>query len=171
MIGGDLPSAERARRWDQLADMYLAQQLWHYPPDYIRFNPTPERMLETVEKFEEDVTDHCRVHRPMSVTVRVGEAIPVSPRRVRGASEDPVMSQLNCQLHELLGLTSPAGDPTSAMGDPASAMGDPTFARGDPTFARGDPTFARGDPVRGGEAGGDRDGDVSPAPAESVVEN
>ncbi len=105
MIGSELSDQERARRWDQLADMYLAQQLGHYPPDYIRSNPTNERMLETVEKFEEDLTDTCRIHRPMSVTVRVGEAIPVSPQRTRGAAEDPLMSQLEQQLHELLGIT------------------------------------------------------------------
>ena len=40
---GELPEAERARRWTQLAHMYLAQQLYCYPPDYLASNPTPER--------------------------------------------------------------------------------------------------------------------------------
>ena len=104
MIEGDLSEDEQTRRWDQLADMYLAQQLGHYPPDYVSDDPTPERMLETVEKFEEDLTDHCRIYRPMTAEVSVGEAIEVPAKRSRG-EEDPVMAQLESQMHELLGLT------------------------------------------------------------------
>lgn len=115
MIDGGLTEQERDRRWGQLADMYLAQQLGHYPPDYIRSQPTPERMLETVEKFEEDLTDHCRLYRPMTVSVTVGEAIPVAAKRVRGVSEDPVMRQLEHQLHRLLRIEHPDGTGASAM--------------------------------------------------------
>src|SRR5207249_566879 len=43
MVKGDLSEEERKRRWKQLADVYLAQQLSFYPPDYIQSNPTPER--------------------------------------------------------------------------------------------------------------------------------
>ena len=96
--------------------MYLAQQLGHYPPDYIRSHPTAERMLETVEKFEEDLTDHCRVYRPMSVSVQVGEPIVVAAKRVRGQSEDPLMSQLERELHRMLGIT-----PAAASGEVTSA--------------------------------------------------
>ncbi len=106
MIEGNLPDQERARRWDQLADMYLAQQLGHYPPHYVRSNPTRERMLETVEKFEEDLTDFCRIYRPMSVSVEVGEAISVPAKRVRGVTEDPVTTQLDAQLRTMLGITT-----------------------------------------------------------------
>ena len=102
MIEDGISDDERSRRWNQLADLYLAQQLGHYPPNYIRNDPTPERMLETVEKFEEDLTDKCRVHGKMSVTVKIGEAIDVSPKRVRG--QDPVMTQLEAGMHEMLGL-------------------------------------------------------------------
>src|SRR5947199_110447 len=52
MIQKDLPEEERARRWQQLADMYLAGQLGCYPPDYLAAKPTPERLLETVERYE-----------------------------------------------------------------------------------------------------------------------
>ncbi len=59
-------------------------------------------MLETVERFEEDLTDKCRVYHPMAVKVRVGEAILVSPVRDRSAAEDPAMSALEQQLHEMI---------------------------------------------------------------------
>ncbi|MDE0867170.1 MAG: 1-acyl-sn-glycerol-3-phosphate acyltransferase [Rubripirellula sp.] len=114
MISEDLTEDERTRRWDQLADMYIAQQLGHYPPDYVRSTPSKERLLETVEKFEEDLTDVSRIHRPMSATVRIGPAITVSPKRDRKAIEDPVMAAIEQQLHQLLDLPMPATDNSSA---------------------------------------------------------
>jgi 1-acyl-sn-glycerol-3-phosphate acyltransferase len=102
MVQGDLPEAERQRRWTQLADMYLAQQLSCYPPNYLAANPTPERLLETVERFEEDLTDQCRAHSPLRVTVTVGEAITVSAARERGG-EDPLLVEIERQLQHMLG--------------------------------------------------------------------
>jgi hypothetical protein len=99
---------ERDRRWKQLADMYLAQQLSCYPPYYIRSNPTQERMLETVERFEENLCDTCRVYRPMTATVTIGPAITVNPVRDRGAGDDPLMTRLDQDLHTLLGITRPS---------------------------------------------------------------
>jgi len=103
LVKGDLVEEERQRRWGQLADVYLAQQLSHYPPDYIRSNPTPERLLETVEGFEEDMTDVSPIHGPLTATVTVGPAIAVS------ASSDDLMSQIEQQLKELLGISQ--GEP------------------------------------------------------------
>lgn len=105
MTTAELPEVERERRWRQLADLYLAQQLDFYPPDYIRSRPTPERILETVERFEEDLTDVARVHSPMAAVVQVGEAIEVSPDRERGAA-DPVMQKLEDQLKAMLEKTA-----------------------------------------------------------------
>jgi 1-acyl-sn-glycerol-3-phosphate acyltransferase len=105
MVQGDLPEAERARRWAQLADMYLAQQLSCYPPDYLAASPTPERLLETIERFEEDLTDECRAHYPLFVTAEVGDAIVVSPARERGG-EDPVPAEIERQLKQMLGINS-----------------------------------------------------------------
>jgi 1-acyl-sn-glycerol-3-phosphate acyltransferase len=104
MVQGDISPEERERRWKHLADMYLAQQISCYPPDYIASRATPERILETVERFEEDLTDNARVHLPMTATVHLGSAIPVNPVRERGVAEDPVMSALEQQLNALLGL-------------------------------------------------------------------
>jgi len=106
MIDQELPEPERARRWRQIEDMYLAQSISFYPPDYISSRPTPERMLETVERFEEDLTDHARVHEPLAVTLTIGDAIPVSPKRVRNGEEDPLSEQLRESLESLLELGS-----------------------------------------------------------------
>jgi 1-acyl-sn-glycerol-3-phosphate acyltransferase len=105
MVEGELAEAERARRWTQLADMYLAQQLSCYPPDYLTAAPTPERLLETVERYEEDLTDRCRIHAPWRVKVTVGEGIMVGSTRERGG-EDPVLVAIERQLQQMLGIHS-----------------------------------------------------------------
>jgi 1-acyl-sn-glycerol-3-phosphate acyltransferase len=102
MINGHLPEAELQRRWGQLADIYLAQQLAFYPPGYLDASSPPERLLETVEKFEEDLTDVARVHSPMHAVVDIGEAIEVSPERARGADGDPLMNAIREQLESML---------------------------------------------------------------------
>ena len=117
MVSGEVTEQERARRWAQLEDMYMAQQFSHYPPEYVRSNPTNERLLETVEKFEEDLTDESRIHRPMSATVKIGEPIDISPKRIRGAAEDPIMQEVNRSLHELLGIPLPKTTPANSAAD------------------------------------------------------
>lgn len=102
MAAGSLDAAELSRRWKQLADVYLAQQLAFYPPDYLAASPTPERLLETVERFEEDLTDTARVHTPVRAVVEVGEAIEVSPERTRSPDGDPLMSAIKEQLEKML---------------------------------------------------------------------
>jgi hypothetical protein len=75
-----------------------------FPPDYMRSDPTPERLLETVERFEEDLTDLVRVHGRLHATITVGEAIEVSPAREGRGGDDPLMEQIKKQLKEMLGL-------------------------------------------------------------------
>lgn len=109
MAAGALAEAELQRRWRQLADIYLAQQLSCYPVGYWGENPTPERLLETVERFEEDLTDVARVHAPMRAVVEVGEAIDVPPERVRGAEGDPLMAAIREQLEQMLAASGREG--------------------------------------------------------------
>lgn len=102
LVNGNIDEQERARRWRQLGDLYLSQQLSLYPPDYFSRPPTAEQLLETVERFEEDLTDTARVHRPLCVVVEVGEAIEVAAARERGAESDPLMVQLRSALESML---------------------------------------------------------------------
>jgi 1-acyl-sn-glycerol-3-phosphate acyltransferase len=102
MVAGDITEEERARRWKQLADIYLAQQLFFYPPDYFSTPPTPEQLLETVERFEEDLTDAIRVYRPIHAAIEIGDAIEVSPVRERAVETDPVMARLRNDLESML---------------------------------------------------------------------
>ncbi len=45
-------------------------------------------MRVAVERFEDDLTDQTRVHRPLSAVVQVDEAIEVSPQRERGGDPE-----------------------------------------------------------------------------------
>jgi 1-acyl-sn-glycerol-3-phosphate acyltransferase len=99
LVEGELSDAERDRRWDQLARLYLAQRLSLYPPGYLEGDPSQERVLETVERLEEDLTDVATVHRPLAVTVYVGEPIAVTPGGPRPAA---LTNDVRDQIEKLL---------------------------------------------------------------------
>lgn len=110
LVQGKLPSEERDRRWHHLEHLYLAQQLSCYPPDYLETYPSVDRVLETIERFEEDLTDKCHVHGKLKVILQVAPAIEISPDRVRGEGTDPLMEQIQQALESrirLLALESP----------------------------------------------------------------
>lgn len=102
MVNGELSESECQRRWRHLEIVYLAQQIAFYPSGYFTPAPTPERLLETVERFEEDLTDLCRIHAPLKVVVDIGEAIPVPAEKPRNADEDTLMETLRERLEALL---------------------------------------------------------------------
>ena len=106
MVKGDLSESERERRWRQLEDCYLAQQVASYPADYLTESPTQERVLETVERFEEDLTDAVRVVGPMKVIIQVGKSITVNAKRDKSAPEDELMVRLGADLQDMLNALS-----------------------------------------------------------------
>jgi hypothetical protein len=101
LVKGELAEADRAARWRHLADVYLVQQLHCYPGGYTE-DPAPERLLETVERYEEDLTDRARAHPPIRAVITVGDAIEVSAERDRSAEGDPVTTQLRQAMETLL---------------------------------------------------------------------
>ena len=105
MVAGSLSDQELERRWKILAQIYLAQQLAFYPDDYLSQAPSPERVLETVERFEEDTTDAVRRVSPIRAVIMVGDAVEVSQERVRGG-EDPLMKTLRDQIESMLAASA-----------------------------------------------------------------
>lgn len=99
----ELDPVERKRRWKQLEDSYLAQQIDCYPDQYITEHPSVDRIFETIEKLEEDITGTCTIHGDLKVIIDVGEAIEVSPKRVRGQTSDPLMTEVRERLQVKLG--------------------------------------------------------------------
>ena len=96
LVAGQLTEAERDERWKLLAKLYLAQQLAFYPEGYLDADPTPERILETVERFEEDTTDRVRTVSPLRAVVTVGRrdrrSAGAHPRRRGPPDEGPCAS-------------------------------------------------------------------------------
>lgn len=101
MVTGDITEADRAARWRNLADVYLVQQLHCYPGDYME-TFTPERILETVERYDEDLTDIARCHPPIRAIISVGDAIEVSATRDRSQDIDPLTLQIREGMEQLL---------------------------------------------------------------------
>jgi 1-acyl-sn-glycerol-3-phosphate acyltransferase len=104
MIKGELDEAEKARRWRLLEDADVAQQLYHYPPNYVGDGASKARMIETIERFEEDLTGKVTVHGPVEAKVTVGDAIEVSTGREARGESDPLMTAIDAQLRGMLGI-------------------------------------------------------------------
>jgi hypothetical protein len=103
LISGKLTPEERARRWRDLAAGYYMQQISHYPRNYIlREKNLPERIVETVERLEEDFTDKMTLHEPFHAVIQVGEAIPVGTQRTRDEIGDPIMAEVRRQLQGMI---------------------------------------------------------------------
>jgi 1-acyl-sn-glycerol-3-phosphate acyltransferase len=102
MIDGDLTGAEMRRRWEHLLIAEFAQALSLYPARYVASHPTTDRLLETVERFEEQLTGQAPVHGPRRVIIDVGEPLLVDPRRDRAAVTDPLLQSLTESLTGLL---------------------------------------------------------------------
>jgi len=102
MIEGTVDETERERRWEHLADLYLAQQISFYPPDYLAQYPSVDRMRETIERFEEDLTDVVTANGPQKAIIEVGEAIQVTAERDRRSDVDPLMTEIERSLQEML---------------------------------------------------------------------
>jgi hypothetical protein len=79
LLEDQMAEPERERLWRQIADCYLAQQLDCYPGDYLAPPRSQDRILETVERFEEDLTDTARIHGPLKAVIQFDDAIPVDP--------------------------------------------------------------------------------------------
>ncbi len=103
IIAKKVSEEERQSRWRDLAACYYVQQIAHYPRGYIRSGDAlPERILETVERMEEDFTDHANFHGPLHCTMVVGEAIDVGTQRVRDAEGDPAMAETRRSIQSML---------------------------------------------------------------------
>ncbi len=110
LITGEVPKTERNRRWKQLYDLEVAQQIYHFPPDYLGESPTPERLIETVERYEEAFGNPTpTIHGPLHLTFEIGDAIEVNPVRDRRAPSDPLMDQIRASLTSMLGIKESPG--------------------------------------------------------------
>ena len=106
IIEGKLSDEELETRWREFEDIDLAQQISLYPPDYIASNPTADRILETIEKFEDNLSGENPPHPPMHVIINVGDAIEVEAKRRREPDGDPLLLSIESQIEQMLGETA-----------------------------------------------------------------
>ena len=111
MTTGELDERERERRWTHLSRIYLSQQIASYPPDYIVSPTTDTRILETVERLEEDITDRARMHGPLEVIIEIDEPIEVPTDRTPRGEEDPIMKRLRERMQSMLDRLSTQANP------------------------------------------------------------
>lgn len=107
---GEISTAQRDKIWRHLASIYLAQQIGSYPNEYFQQPTTVTRVLETVERLEEDLTDRVRVHRPLHAVIQIDEAIVIGTDKAPKDAEDPIMIQLRCRLQSMLDVLAKEAD-------------------------------------------------------------
>lgn len=101
LLQPDLPAPQRAQLWKELDAIYHAQQIGSYPADYLQ-PATEMRMLETLERIEEDLTGRVTIHRPLHAVLQVGHPIEVSTAKPPRGQADPLLEQLRSELEGML---------------------------------------------------------------------
>lgn len=99
MVAGRVDEAERRRRWRHLQRIYDAQRVSNHPPQFYGPETPRERLLETLERLEEDAYDKSTIHRPWKAVVQFGAAIEINSRR---ADEQLLAEGLRQKIQSML---------------------------------------------------------------------
>ena len=107
---GNLDPQEAMERRQDLYDLNFVQQLCYYPVDYLSGDTgkvTAERIIEMLERLEEDLTDKITMPRRFKLVIDVLDAIEVPAEKLpRGMQSDPVMDEVRTCLETNLALTA-----------------------------------------------------------------
>jgi hypothetical protein len=98
--GPGTPPETAAQLRRDLNDVFVAVQLFSYPGDYLREDPTVERVSEVLMKFEEDVlgSEVGAPHGPRRAVLKLGEPIDVAARLKAGGKLKAVVGALTTEL-------------------------------------------------------------------------
>ena len=113
LLASDLTESERRGIWQRLSEIYIAQQIASYPSGYLD-QPTDSRLIETVERFEEDVYDRSQIHRPWHAIIDVGHPIVADSEKPARGAADGIMDLLSSRLQETLNELSNESKPLTA---------------------------------------------------------
>jgi hypothetical protein len=94
------PAARRSAG-DAIDDVQLVLQLFSYPGDYVAQRPTPERMAETIEKFEQDVFGRMRPIGRRRAKVVLGDPIDMAGQ-VRSGNRRTMVADLTERLERTI---------------------------------------------------------------------
>lgn len=110
-----------------VADVDLAQQLSSYPSGYLDpATVTDTRVLETIERLQEDSLGRSRWPGPLHAVMEVGEAIEVPAERTARGGSDPLLDQISEQLREMLERLAAEANPLRRPVVPAERLESPT---------------------------------------------
>lgn len=119
----------RARLRRKITEIDLAQQLVSYPNDYLNEGQvTDTRILETLERMQEDFLGHSKCPTPLHVVLEVDTAIEVDDQRPPRGETDPLQLRLQAQLAALLERLSAEARPFRELNDQALVETDASIA-------------------------------------------
>lgn len=81
MTAGKVDAEEKRLRWQDLARVYDAQRISNHPPGYCTPEAPRERVLETIERLEEDAYDKASTHRPWKAVIQFAPAVEITAAR------------------------------------------------------------------------------------------
>jgi hypothetical protein len=121
---------------NDLEDLFLVIQIFSYPGDYVRQNPTVERLAETLMKCEEDFlgVEQAAPKAPRRAVVRFGEPIDLTERLASAGPTKPrqlvpvLTAEIESRLQSLLDAMPP-GRPLAAPVAGDQAAGKPGDGR------------------------------------------
>ena len=106
MTAEGMDTTERERRWKQLTDLYYAQCMSLHVPGYIDEDLAGDRyhhrLIETVERLEEELTDKFTTPSDLHVDISIGEAITVDPAARRARNGDNLTATLRSRMLEMM---------------------------------------------------------------------
>jgi hypothetical protein len=104
--------SERQRIRRKITEVDLAQQLVSYPQDYLDDHEvTDTRVLETLERMQEDFLGRSRSPKPLHAVMEVGEPITVDTEKSPRGQSDPILDQLQGKLLSMLERLSAEAKP------------------------------------------------------------
>ncbi len=99
---GEVSKAERERRWGQLERIDIVQQLCRHPERYIQQLPSRERILETIENFEELLTGQVSRAVRLKAVIDVQAGIEIPAQKHRDPTADPCLIAIRQSMEESL---------------------------------------------------------------------
>ena len=99
-----ISAAESAALSREMDDLFFVMQLYSYPGDYLRDNPSVERLAETLDKFEEDVLDRDipTVHGKRRVEIKFGEPMLVDAKLSGRSGVTDLTQQMHANVQQLI---------------------------------------------------------------------
>jgi len=113
LANGLLDEEEAKERRQDLFDINTVQQLSYYPVDYIvpaDGHLPRERILEMLERLEEDLLDKVTIPRRYKLVLDVLDAIEVPAEKAPRHTDDPLMQDVASALQASLDLRSQAAE-------------------------------------------------------------